>query len=412
MKKGDSLVILSGLLFTLFFVFYQINLAQAEIGGNTEEIAGLNEEIVKRKETIKQLEETIAKYQSNINQKQLETTSLKNQLSILDNRIAQTDADIELTQTEINKAQLEIEALQLSINDKKAVIDKQKDIIAAIIRGVYAEDQKQYLEIMFTNNSFSDFYNQVQYLENIYTDLGQSVKNLRLIKEDLDNKKAQVNERKKTHENLQIELENKRKTLGEQTGNKKILLVQTQSSEAKYKTLLESLKQQYKSIENEVRNYEDQVRKKLEQQSKINESDSVNFVWPVPSHYITATFHEPDYPFRNVFEHSGIDIRASQGTAIHAAAAGYVGRAKKCTTASCYSYILLVHSGDLSTLYGHLSSLNVSEDQFVGKGDIIGYSGGTPGKIGSGPFVTGPHLHFETRLNGIPVDPMNYLINS
>jgi len=86
-----------------------------------------------------------------------------------------------------------------------------------------------------------------------------------------------------------------------------------------------------------------------------------------------------------------------------------VARAKTCSLASCYAYVLIIHTGNLSTLYGHLSQIYITGDQFVNKGDVVGLSGGRPGTVGAGPFVTGPHLHFEVRSNGIPVDPMGYL---
>ncbi len=381
-----------------------------EVGGNTEEVNALNKEIAARKDKIKQLEETISKYNKNIAQKQLEGVSLRNQIGILDNKLEKISVDIELTREKIKETELEIEALQLSIKDKEVVIARQKLVITEIIQNLHANDQKNYLEILLTNDSFADFYNQAKYLEDIYVDLGRSVKSLRLAKEDLENKRQQADTRRLTFEDLKKQLEDQKTDLNEQTGVKQNLLVQTKSSEMHYQTLLTSLKKQYQVIEGEVRSYEDQVRKKLEAQDKIQVDGDVLMAWPTPGHYITSYFHDPEYPYRRVFEHSAIDVRAAQGTPIRAAASGYVGRAKTCTLSSCYSYVLLIHTGNISTVYGHMSRIIVSEDSFVNRGDIIGYSGGTPGTVGAGPFVTGAHLHFEVRKNGIPVNPLGYLV--
>ncbi len=391
------------------FVFSQT----VNIASNKNEIEELNKEISARKDKIKQLEDTINVYKKNISQKQTEAVSLNNQLSILENKIKQTEAEIKMTQYKIDETKLEIEALQLDIEDKQKIIARQKKIVAEIIRNIHANDQKNYIEILLTNDTFADFYNQVKYLESVYVDLGRSVKNLRLAVEDLNNKKDQVEAKKKIFEEQKVVLDNKKLDLKEQSGSKQNLLIETRASEMKYQTLLESLRRQYQVIEGEVRSYEEQVRKKLEEQERFKNlgAGTGELSWPVSSRYVTAEFYDKSYPYKHIFEHTAIDVRASQGTAVRAAAAGYVGRAKRCTLSSCYSYVLLIHTGNISTVYGHLSSISVKEDDFVNRGDIIGYSGGTPGTVGAGPFTTGPHLHFEVRKNGIPVNPMNYLTN-
>lgn len=397
------------ILFMSAALFLSCSLVRAA-ATTTPEIDVLNQKIQVRKDKIKQLEDTIGKYRQNIAEKQTEGVSLRNQLGILDNRTAQLNADIDLTNEKIQQAQLQIEALNLSIADKERVMAKQKIIIAQLVRGINAEGQKNYLEILLTYQNFSDFYNQLKYQENAYSDLGRSVKALRLIKEDLDSKKQQVQEQKRVYVALKAELDNKKQDLDEQVKLKQDLLLATKSSELKYRTLLASLKQQYQVVENEVQTFEAQIRKKLEEQDKIKMSGDVLMSWPVDGRTITARFHDPDYPFRRVFEHSGTDIRTPQGTPVHAAASGYVARARRCTVSSCYSYVLIVHTGSISSLYGHLSGINVTDDAYVNRGDVIGYSGGIPGTVGAGSFVTGPHLHFEVRLNGMPVDAMGYLV--
>ena len=131
--------------------------------------------------------------------------------------------------------------------------------------------------------------------------------------------------------------------------------------------------------------------------------------WPVTFNVVTTYFNDPEYPFRKIIgEHNAIDIRAKQGTTIKAPAAGYVAKVKNGGKKG-YSYIMLMHANSIATVYGHVSSFNVVEDQYVREGDVIGYSGGMPGTSGAGSFTTGPHLHFEVRLNGNPVNPLEYL---
>lgn len=376
---------------------------------NQEEIDRLNKQIADNKNVVKQLEDTIAKYNANISQKELQASSLKNELGILDNHIAKAQADLDLTHAQINQTQLEIQSLQLTIQDKEKVIERQKQIIAKMVMNINEEKQKNYLEILLTNNNLTDFFNQLQYSINVYTDLGKSVKVLRLAKEDLQKQQQKLEDKKKSLVDLQTKLQAKTDALTNQSNAKQQLLISTKSSELKYKTLLSSLKSQYQTIVNQINSDEQAMKRKLEAKNQIVDTNVGDMLWPVPSHVVNSLFHDVDYPFKNVMQHSGIDIRAAQGTPIRATASGYIATAKKCSLSSCYSYILIIHTTSFSTLYGHMSRIDVTPNQFVTKGDVIGLSGGTPGAVGSGPFVTGPHLHFETRLNGIPVNPYNYI---
>ena len=111
--------------------------------------------------------------------------------------------------------------------------------------------------------------------KSVYTDLGQSVHNFRLAKEDLQAKQAQVQKRQELYAKLNDDLQNKYKDLTDQSNAKTKLLTDTHASELRYRTLLASMRAQYQSIENEMQAYEDQVRKKLEEQDKIPTDSSI-----------------------------------------------------------------------------------------------------------------------------------------
>ena len=129
-------------------------------------------------------------------------------------------------------------------------------------------------------------------------------------------------------------------------------------------------------------------------QSTSATTSSAGLIWPV-SGPVTSPFG-----WRWGRMHEGIDIGVSYGTPIHAAASGTV---IYCGWESGYGNLtVLDHGGNLATAYGHQSSIAVSCGQHVNQGDVIGY-------VGSTGHSTGPHLHFEVRVNGSPVDPMGYL---
>jgi murein DD-endopeptidase MepM/ murein hydrolase activator NlpD len=124
------------------------------------------------------------------------------------------------------------------------------------------------------------------------------------------------------------------------------------------------------------------------------------FIWPVNG-VITSPFGYRNHPiFGRSILHSGIDIGVDEGTPVHAADGGVVVEAD--WIGGYGNAVIIDHGNGLSTLYGHNSSLAVSAGQTVSQGQVIAYAGSTGNS-------TGPHVHFEVRANGDPVDPNGYL---
>jgi len=122
---------------------------------------------------------------------------------------------------------------------------------------------------------------------------------------------------------------------------------------------------------------------------------------PIPGAPITSGFGPRVHPiYGDVRMHTGIDFGASSGTPIHAAADGVVVSAGP--LGGYGNATVIDHGNGLATLYGHQSSIIVAPGQHVSRGQVIGY-------VGCTGLCTGPHLHFEVRVRGTPVDPMQYL---
>jgi murein DD-endopeptidase MepM/ murein hydrolase activator NlpD len=130
--------------------------------------------------------------------------------------------------------------------------------------------------------------------------------------------------------------------------------------------------------------------------------------WPVtPLLGISAFFADSGYKARFGVDHHAIDIPVPQGTPIRAPADGVI--AKVSMNGLGYSYIILDHGNSLQTVYGHITNATMKVGDRVIFSQIIGHTGGRPGSLGAGLLTTGPHLHFAVKVNGVLVDPLQYL---
>ncbi len=130
-------------------------------------------------------------------------------------------------------------------------------------------------------------------------------------------------------------------------------------------------------------------------------ANSPGFRWPIPGAPVVSGFGMRVQPVTGVYQlHAGVDIWASEGTPIHAAAAGTV-----VSVGVHHGYgnaVIIDHGGGWGTVYAHQSQTAATVGQHVNAGDVIGYVGHTG-------LAAGPHLHFEIRVNGDPVDPLRYV---
>ncbi len=411
------------ILFLLVFILIQPVCILAESSQYyQEQINKLKQQTAEKNKTIEQAKQKQAEYQAIIDEKREEKVTLKSQKEVIQGQILKTKFDIIEFEDQIEKTELEIKVLDLEILQTKRNIEEQKFKIADLIKVIYKNDNKGILEAFFLNDSLSEFFDHIKYAESINDGLATVLESYKQSKDGLGNKKQELREKALELEKNKIELELKREDLQSNQENLAILIKQTQDQEEKFQKILANQILQEKLIQAEIQRInkdiisvnskfktakeKEAMEKKLLDMGGAVSNNSLE--WPVPSKIVTAYFRDPSYPYKNTIgEHSAIDIRASQGTAIKAPAGGYVLQTKD--NGYGYSYIMLMHANNIVTLYGHVSGFNVLQDQYVKKGDVIGYTGGKPGTKGAGPFTTGPHLHFEVRVNGVPVNPLEYL---
>lgn len=413
MKRNFSLhyIFLSTIIISSFFLGVQFLYAH----NIHDEITSLQDSVSDQKDRIEQLKKDVLSYESTIREKQAESVSLENQITILDNYIKKTNVNIALKNEEIEVNREEAKATTQAINVTQKDIDEKKSTITRLINKIHQNDNVNELQMFLVEKSFSEFFDNIEHTKDLQKDIQNVLSELKHYQEDLEIDYKRLAAQNEQLIQLKALLEEEKRKQEDQKQAKEYLLAETKGSEKTFQNLYWQSKQQKSDLEQDIQSLEREIRDKIaERDRKVNPVDdtitldSPSFMWPVsPTRGITAIFHDPEYPFRHLFEHSAVDIRAYQGTNIKAAADGYVARAAD--NGYGYSYILIVHGDGFSTLYGHTSRIDVKNDQYVSKGDVIGAVGGMPGTLGAGKFSTGSHLHFEVRLNGIPVDPQLYL---
>lgn len=303
------------------------------------------------------------------------------EITQLQKQIVQTENDIVLKEEERIKAEEEYELY--------------KGLFLSRARVMYENSDLKYLEILFGAKNFSDFLSKVEMISQLMEYDKSILNKLNETKTSIENAKKELEDILKRQEEYKVSLEERKATLDVVLAEKQAFLDEALADVEKYKVIHEAAEKEEQKLIN-------QNKSAFENGSNPVKYTGGAFVWPVPgSHRITSYYGMRLHPvYKTQKFHSGIDIGAGYGLDIVAAADGKVTLA---TTNGGYGKCVVVnHGSGITTLYAHCSSFEVSVGDTVKKGEVIA-------KVGSTGVSTGPHLHFEVRVNNATKDPLSYV---
>lgn len=324
------------------------------------------------------------------------------QLDLVNELVTNLQTQIDTVNSQITAASNEIEELENEIALKDQEIEESKDKFKERMKAIYISgDMTGGLEILLCSNGLQEFISNTVYLEAM-ADYDQSlIDELTSDKEGYQDKKAEVEERKAQIDEQKAELAEKKTELDAQQKEAEALMAQIEADQAAYEKQQAEIAVQMQQAQAQL----DAIVNKNTTTSQNTSYYGGSFSWPVPGYKtITSKFGWRTYTLNGkkvTSNHKGIDIAAPTGAKIIASNGGKVVTSSY--DANGYgNYVIIDHGGGKMTVYGHMSKRSVSVGQTVTKGQQIGL-------VGSTGRSTGPHCHFEVRINGTAVNPTNYL---
>lgn len=371
---------------------------QSQIDAAESKIAGLSKEKKETEEYITELDKKIQLLQDKINLIQKEADDLQAGIDKVQAKIVETTNEIEKTQQEIDR--------------KQAEFDKTYEEYCQRLRAMYISGSATNLEVLLTSSDISSILTRSQMIKSVSKQDSDILDSLMTQMEEIEKNKAELeeknNELNKNKEKLVKDkkaltdniatIAASKKELDSEVSECNALIKKLSSQTAEYQESIEQNEEALAKVEREIQQaYANSSRGDGSIPSNGPGKSNGRLGYPTSSRTISAGY--PNY--RSGRYHGGIDFRCPTGTPVYAAASGKVIVAKNLNY-SYGHYLIIDHGNGLSTLYAHNSQLLVSVGQHVSKGQVIAKSGSTGNS-------TGPHCHFEVRVNGTRVNPLNYL---
>lgn len=367
-----------------------------------KEKAALEKALEKAKQTINELKESKGDVQAKVNDLNAQLMNISSRITALENQLAQKNQ-------ELTEKKDQIEETKDQLEDAKKQEEQQYADMKVRIQFMYENAQESYFEALFSSESFSDFLNSAEYIMQIQEydrkKLGEYQETVAYI----DGVEEQLEEDYATLEEMKKEVEQEKTSVEQEKASVATLMKQRETELAGIEGNIDSAQNDADYYAAEIQAQEEIIAeiKRIEaEKAAAGKQDNPYtggvFTWPCPSSTrVTSDYGTRVSPMGGASSnHKGIDIGASGGAAIVAAADGTVTTAAYSSAAG--NYVMIDHGGGLYTVYMHASALLVSPGQTVSAGQTIA-------QVGSTGISTGNHLHFGVSLNGSYVSPWSYL---
>lgn len=392
---------------------------------------------------LQQLEQENQKYQKILDDTKSDIAEKEEYKSALVSKVQVLDEKIAVTREKISSLNDDIKEKQDAYDKGLSEVEDQFDALANRLRILYMSGNATDLEIIFGAKDFSDLIDKMELVKSLANSDKELISEIQTKLDELSTQKEALEADKKDLETQQASLKSDQDEFNKLISDNDEILKNLYASNSKAQNSLESAALKSDEIESKISEYYAAQKAAAEQAARAAQSSSSSsggssgsssssssssgssssgsssvivpsgsgFAWPTPGFVSLSSEWFED---REVYNHGGIDIAGAgiMGTPVVAAADGTViatnsscthnwGKSYSCGCGGGYgNYVMISHAGGKMTVYGHLTSLTVSTGQSVSRGQVIGY-------VGSTGNSTGPHLHYECRLNGVRYNPMS-----
>ena len=330
--------------------------------------------------------ESLSEKQERIEQQAQEE---KNKIQEATDKLNEVSEKMRILQAELDEANTAYKEIKAKLDNTEQSLKKNQKYLQKRVRDIYIHGQISYLDILFGAKDFSDFLTRMDLIKRILRYDYDLITKIHQERNSIIQTKAELEKEKTATEKLYDEAKTKKFALDDKKSalDKMIdrIKYDKETSEKAYKELM---------------NASEQIALMIQRRGSSAYVGTGQMIWPLGGP-ITSEYGWRTHPiYGNARYHSGIDIGGDYGMNIYAADSGTVTYSG--WISGYGNTVIIDHGNGVSTLYGHNQSLTVSVGQNISQGDVIAHCGSTGNS-------TGPHCHFEVRVNGEPTNPYDYL---